>query len=116
MFLPLEHTVLTQSVPGAERTAAFARYAFVGSVVGAAGALAAGAVDWLEPLVGPASVTDALFALYGVLGVGSFLLYRGLSPRAEAAGDAPPAPLGPSRRSMVWPRCSRWTASAAASS
>ena len=98
VFLPLEHTVLTQSVPGAERTAAFARYAFVGSVVGAAGALAAGAVDWLEPLVGPASVTDAPFALYGALGVGSFLLYRGLSPRAEAAGDAPPAPLGPSRR------------------
>ncbi len=98
VFLPLEHTVLAQSVTDAERTGTFARYAFVGSVVGAAGALAAGAVDWLAPLVGPASVTDAMFALYGALGVASFLLYRGLSPRAEAMGEQPPTPLGPSRR------------------
>ena len=98
VFLPLEHTVLAQSVAEADRTAAFARYAFVGSVVGAAGALAAGLVDWLGPWLGPAAVTDALFAFYGVLGLVSFLLYRGLSPRAKATGEAPPAPLGPSRR------------------
>ncbi len=98
VFLPLEHTVLAQSVRDADRTATFARYAFVGSVVGALGALAAGAVDWLAPLVGAASVTDAMFLLYGALGTASFVLYRGLSPHAEATGDAPPAPLGPSRR------------------
>lgn len=101
VFLPLEHTVLAQSVADADRTAGFARYAFVGSVVGAAGALAAGAVDWLAPLAGARAVTAAMFALYGGLGVASFLLYRGLSPRAEAMGDRPPAPLGPSRRRVL---------------
>jgi MFS family permease len=106
VFLPLEHTVLTQSVPPERRTAAFARYSFVGSVLGAVGALAAGAVDWLAPFAAPRSVADALFLLYGALGVASFLLYRSLSARAEAPGEAageapgeaPPAPLGPSRR------------------
>lgn len=98
VFLPLEHTVLTQSVPPQQRTAAFARYSFVGSVLGAVGALAAGAVDWLAPIAAPRTVTDALFLLYGGLGVGSFLLYRRLSAHAEAPGHAPPAPLGPSRR------------------
>lgn len=98
VFLPLEHTVLAQSAAAEERTAVFARYAFVGSVVGAAGALAAGTVDWLAPHAGRATVIGALFALYGGLGLVSFLLYRGLSPRVEADGDKPPAPLGPSRR------------------
>lgn len=98
VFLPLEHTVLTQSVAAERRTAAFARYSFVGSIVAALGALAAGAVDWLAPIAPARAVIDALFLLYGGLGVASFLLYRGLSPRAEAPGDAPPAPLGPSRR------------------
>jgi predicted MFS family arabinose efflux permease len=98
VFLPLEHTVLTQSVPPERRTAAFARYSFVGSVLGAVGALAAGAVDWLAPVAPPRAVAEGLFVLYGALGAASFLLYRGLSARAEAPGDAPPAPLGPSRR------------------
>ncbi|MEO3472543.1 MFS transporter [Roseomonas sp. CAU 1739] len=98
VFLPLEHTVLTQSVPAEQRTAAFARYSFVGSVIGAVGALAAGAVDWLAPVATPRMVTDTLFLLYGALGVASFMLYRGLSARAEAPGHALPAPLGPSRR------------------
>jgi predicted MFS family arabinose efflux permease len=98
VFLPLEHTVLAQSALAEDRTSVFARYAFVGSVVGAAGAAAAGAVDWLAPWVGRAAVLDAFFALYGALGLATFLLYRGLSPRVEADGDTPPAPLGPSRR------------------
>ncbi|WP_207537646.1 MFS transporter [Sabulicella rubraurantiaca] len=98
VFLPLEHTVLTQSVPAERRTAAFARYSFVGSMVGALGALAAGAVDWLGSIASARTIADALFLLYGGLGLASFALYRSLSPRAEAPGDAPPAPLGPSRR------------------
>jgi MFS family permease len=98
VFLPLEHTVLAQSAPGAERTAVFARYAFIGSVVGAVGTLAAGLVDWLGPALGRSVVVDALFALYGALGLASFVLYRRLSPLVEASGDEPPSALGPSRR------------------
>ena len=98
VFLPLEHTVLAQAAPAARRTAIFARYSFVGAVVGACGALAAGVVDWLSPWLAARTVIDALFALYGVLGLASFVLYRGLSPAAEAGEKAPSAPLGPSRR------------------
>ena len=97
VFLPLEHTVLAQSVPGAKRTAVFARYSFVGSIVGACGALAAGAVDWLAPWLSARTVTDTLFLLYGGLGLATFLIYRRLSPAVEA-GDLRTAPLGPSRQ------------------
>jgi len=97
VFLPLEHTVLAQAAPGAERTSVFARYAFVGSIVGAAGTLAAGTVDWLGPTLGRQFVIQALFALYGGLGLASFLLYRRLSPLVEADGEKAPSALGPSR-------------------
>jgi MFS family permease len=98
VFLPLEHTILAQAVPASERTATFARYSFAGSVVAAAGALAAGAVDWLAPVLARGTTIDLFFGLYGLTGVASFLLYRGLSPVAEQAEDAPATPLGPSRR------------------
>ena len=97
LFLPLEHTVLAESVAPRERTSLFAAYSFVGSVVAACGALSAGAVDWLAGRFAPAAVMDAMFLLYAAIGLAAFLLYRGLSPRAEAPGDAPPAPLGESR-------------------
>ncbi len=84
VFLPLEHTVLTQSVPDRERTAAFARYSFVGAVVGAFGALASGMVEWLALVLGRRAIIDGLFVLYGLLGLTSFLLYRGLSPSTAA--------------------------------
>lgn len=101
LFIPLEHTVLTQSTPARERTSMFARYSFVGSVVAAVGALAAGTVDWLSPLVDRGSIIDGLFAIYGVLGLGSFLLYRGLSTKVEADDNGRPIALGPSRRRVL---------------
>jgi MFS family permease len=98
VFLPLEHTVLAQSAPEAERTALFARYAFVGSVVGAIGTLASGAVDWLAPMFSRAAIIDAFFVLYGAVGLLSFILYRQLSPQVEAVEETAPSALGPSRR------------------
>jgi MFS family permease len=100
VFLPLEHTVLAHHATGTERTAVFARYAFVGSVVGAVGTLASGAVDWLGPAMGRAAVLDALFLLYGLLGLASFVLYRRLSPLVEGDPTAAPSALGPSRRKV----------------
>src|ERR671917_1455610 len=97
VFLPLEHTVIAHVVADEDRTAVFARYSFVGALFGALGALSAGAVDWLAPAVAPRTVITTLFAAYGALGILTFVLYRGLSPAAEAGNDAPPAPLGPSR-------------------
>lgn len=101
LFLPLEHTVLAQSVADRQRTAAFARYSFTGSILGAVGALATGLVDGLAPWLGQARVIEGFFLLYAVIGLAALLLYRGLTPRVEAAAGAPPAPLGPSRR-RVW--------------
>ncbi|MBZ6077998.1 MFS transporter [Microvirga puerhi] len=97
VFLPLEHTVLSHIVVDEDRTAAFARYSFVGAFFGAVGALCVGALDWLAPVVAPGTTTALLFGLYGALGLITFLLYRHLSPRVEAGADSPPAPLGPSR-------------------
>ena len=97
VFLPLEHTVLSHVVVDEDRTAAFARYSFVGAFFGALGALSVGVVDWLAPVFSPGSTSAALFALYGLLGLLTFLLYRRLSPQVEAGVDSPPAPLGPSR-------------------
>ena len=97
VFLPLEHTVIAHVAADRDRTAVFARYSFVGAVFGALGALSVGAVDWLSPYVASSTVVILLFGLYGVLGLLTFLLYRGLSPKAEAGADTPPTPLGPSR-------------------
>jgi MFS family permease len=100
VFLPREHTVIAHVVADKDRTAVFARYSFVGALFGALGALSTGAVDWLAPAVASETVITTLFAAYGSLGILTFVLYRGLSPEAEAGTDAPPAPLGPSRRTV----------------
>jgi MFS family permease len=98
VFLPLEHTVLAQAAADGDRTAIFARYSFIGSVVAALGALAAGLVDWAAAFADRRTIVDLLFVLYGLLGLAAFWLYKNLSPAAEAGGEEPPAPLGPSRR------------------
>src|SRR5215204_5274618 len=98
VFLPLEHTVLAHTVRDRERTAMFARYSFAGGFVGALGALAAGVVDWFAPAIAPATTINLLLVLYGVLGLVTFLIYRGLSPAVEVGDGAAPARLGPSRR------------------
>ena len=98
VFLPLEHTVLAHTVPDRDRTAMFARYSFAGAILGALGALAAGIVDWFAPAIPPGTTINLLFVLYGVIGLLTFVLYRGLSPAIEVGDGNPPAPLGPSRR------------------
>jgi MFS family permease len=106
VFMPLDHTMLA-TAPAEQRTALFARYSFIGSVFGALGALAAGAPEWLA--AAGWSMLDALramFLLYGAIGAGVWLLYRGLpEPRVEQQG--PPAALGPSR-GIVLPSPAAW--------
>jgi MFS family permease len=98
VFLPLEHTVLSQSVDASERTSLFSLYSFVGAVIGACGSLAVGLVDLLAPSLGRMAVLQGAFLLYGVLGLATFALYSTLS-RAQATEPAPAQrPLGPSRR------------------
>ena len=70
VFLPIEQSLLPSTVADGGRTAMFARYAFVGSLCGAVGSLAAGiperlakATDWA-----PASTLRGVFLVYSVGG------------------------------------------------
>jgi len=99
VFLPLEQSVLPLTVSAKERTALFARYSMVGSLVAAAGALFAGVPD-LFAARGFVSLSQALqgtFVLYGILGLIAMVLYNRLSP---SLGEPQPkrAPLVESRR------------------
>jgi MFS family permease len=100
VFLPLEQTVLTQTVEPRRRTALFARYSLIGSIAGALGVLAAAGPDLAAKRYGfsPVAAMQAMFGLYAVLGIISLLLYRPLSPAIEATYEALLAPLQQSRR------------------
>jgi MFS family permease len=102
VFLPLEHTILAASVPAESRTTVFARYSFFGSLLGAAGALAAAVPDLLVEKTG-LQLADALrimFVAYAAIGAAVWGLYLRL-PRAQAHEAKPAVPLGPSR-GIVW--------------
>jgi predicted MFS family arabinose efflux permease len=100
VFLPLEQTVLTQTIAQRRRTALFARYSVIGSLAGAAGVLAAAVPDIATEWLGWDRLTAmrVMFGGYGLLGMLSMLLYRPLSPAVEAADATPTAPLHQSRR------------------
>ncbi len=99
VFLPLEHALLARSVDDAGRTALFARYSLVGSLLGAFGTGLAVLPDWAVGTFGVdrLDACRALFALYALIGVVAALCYRGLSLDGVAVDQAPAAPLGPSR-------------------
>src|SRR5438105_149293 len=81
IFLPLEQAALTQTVEPQRRTALFARYSVIGSVLGALGTIAASlpdvTADWLP--IGRLGVMQLMFGFYALLGLVSLWLYRPLS-------------------------------------
>jgi MFS family permease len=99
VFQPLEYTVLSQTVDPHRRTALFARYRVIGSLAGALGVLAAAAPDALAHWFSGsrAAVMQLMFALYGVIGVASILLYRTLSAAIELKDARPTTPLRQSK-------------------
>ena len=102
VFLPLEHAVLARVVDARDRTATFARYSVVGTLVAAVGALAAGAPPALAHATGwPLRATlQAMFVLYGLLGVAAAWSYRGLPRGLETPAATARAPLHASRRAV----------------
>jgi len=99
VFLPIEQSLLPATAPDERRTALFARYAFVGSIFGAIGSLAAGVPDWIDrhTSLDEEQALRGVFFAYAVAGVGALLIYRSLSPAIEPAVDVQPQPLGESR-------------------
>ena len=98
VFLPLEHAMLARLVDDRSRTAMFARYSLVGSLVAAVGALAAGWPALAAQRLGtePRAAMQAMFVLYALLGVATALVYRGL-PREPMGKQQARAPLTESR-------------------
>jgi MFS family permease len=98
VFLPLEHARLASAAQGDARVALFARYSLIASLSAAIGALAAAIPAWLAAHAGIETLTTIrwLFALYALVGLLTFALYRRL-PDAPAQHATPNAPLGPSR-------------------
>ena len=100
VFLPLEHALLAKLAPDRLRTAWFARYSIVGALLAAAGALFAGApqlVTRLTPLSMHGAV-QAMFVLYGLLGMASALVYRRLPAGPAGTQERKTAPLVEGKR------------------
>jgi MFS family permease len=86
VFLPLEHAVLAQA-PDERRTALFARYSLVGTLVASVGTLLAGLPELLAAAgqIQLKTALQAMFGLYAVAGVLSAWVYRGLPPQRRQA-------------------------------
>ena len=119
VFLPLEHAVMSRLVDDRSRTATFARYSLVGSLVAAVGSLAAGIASIAAANFGVTTLaaTKGMFLLYALIAGRRGLVYRGL-PRALATEVRQPmAPLQQSKRACTrWRHCSASTPSAEVSS
>jgi MFS family permease len=102
VFLPLEQSILAAAGNADVRTTVFARYSFIGSMSGAAGALAVVVPDWLAIRAGWQAVDAyrAMFVLYAAIGAAAWLLYS-RHPKAQIGNAKPPTALGPSRRTVL---------------
>jgi MFS family permease len=104
IFLPLEQSVIPQTVSAEQRTALFARYSLIASLLGALGALCAGLPELIASRLGVpfSSVLPGVFLLYGAIGLIAVALYRGLSPALEEQRQMTRPALGKSSRSLVY--------------
>jgi len=100
VFLPLEHAALSRLVADRQRTAAFARYSLVGTVLAAFGSLAVALPSALGHATGlsPRASLQAMFLLYALLAVLIAIAYRGLPPAQAADASRRMAPLTESKR------------------
>ena len=100
VFLPLEQSLLAQSVSDRDRTALFVRYSLAGSLMGAAGTLLAALPDIVVGWWGatPLQVMQGLFLLYAVIGLASAMIYRRIDEPRPVHSLARGEPLGPSRK------------------
>ena len=98
IFLPLDHSLLSQSVADRDRTTLFARYSLATSLLGAMGTLLAGMPQLAVTRLGarPLAAMQAMFWLYALIGLAAGLIYHRIVEPPPAAAAAPRS-LGPSR-------------------
>ena len=105
VFGPLEQSLLTRAVNASHRTALFARYSVIGSLVGAIGAQSAAVPELLQQWLGLPSLhaVQAMFGLNGCAGAQLLRHGRGHAGRAGRSRQrncrpAQPCRSGKSRR------------------
>jgi MFS family permease len=99
-FLPVEQAILAQQTDVRRRVVTFAWFSVIGSLAGAAGALASGSTALLDhlPSLGSSGAVRLLFAFYSALGLATLLVTFRLGPAIELVQTDRPSGLGPSRR------------------
>ena len=99
VFLPTEQALLPATVADEQRTALFARYSLIGTLVAALGAGLAGVPDWFADRldIDRTTALRGAFVAYAVLGLVVLSRYRRLSSAVERPRSSPHA-LGPSKR------------------
>jgi MFS family permease len=99
VFLPLEQAELAGVVSKRDRTRQFARYSFIGSVLAAIGALAAGLPERTADFFGtePKFGLQGAFLVYAGLGVTVLTVYRGLPVTMDQGSSRQSPLLGQSR-------------------
>ena len=102
IFGPLEQSLLSRSVDAVHRTALFARYSLVGALIGALGAQSAAVPEVLRQwfALDPKVAVQAMFGLYGLLGIASMLLYNGMRTSTEVTPETATQPLKQSRHTV----------------
>lgn len=97
IFVPLEHTLLSQLSSDQERTKSFSHYTLVGAIAAAVGSLAVSSPAILQRFgLSNLQGLQMLFVFYAALGVVCTVLYA-QTPRAQTVGTTKKAGLGPSR-------------------
>ena len=100
VHIPLEQASLAQGASDKDRTHIFARYSLIGALSIAAGALAAGAPDWLVAWgMDKIGALQAMFYLYAALGLLGAVFYARL-PHAKATAGSAASRLGPVARTV----------------
>jgi MFS family permease len=89
-FLPIEQAALSQIVPPQSRTKVFAWYTLAGAFATAAGSLFAGVLtgSLQKAAMAPTASNRVIIVMYAALGVVLWLLFRRVSPAAEAPAAA----------------------------
>ena len=100
VFLPLEHAFMSRLADAKQRTAIFARYSLIGTLLAALGSLAAALPTLIVTRTGVESTTAmrSMFVLYALIAIVAGAVYRSLPRATIAEQQQPAAPLDKSKK------------------